>query len=241
METNKQSHPILYSCLALVVICIIAFLSLVMYYAWVQKYGKPMKKNELYERFRTKPGSTKKITHRVSAIKTPTKSMIHSHNPSFGKKDAPITMLIFVDFDCPFCKKAAPGLNNLMDTYKEPIRFVFKHLPVEYIHPEAKKAAIAAQCAHEQNAFLPYYDELFANSTRDENTLLLHAKSLSLDIETFAKCLQSPHILYQIEKDLKDAITLDIGGTPAYSINQKKIEGEPSAAEWKTLIINSLQ
>jgi len=241
MEQQKQSHPILYSCLALIVLAIIGFLCLVMYYAWVQKYGTTMKKNELYTKFRQKSQDIPQITYRISDISTPISPMIHPHNPSFGKEDAPITLLIFIDFDCPFCKKAVPGVHKLMAEYKEPVRFVFKQLPVEYLHPEATKAAIAAQCAHEQKVFLPYYDALFANPDRSEETLLLHAENLGLNTKTFRNCLSSPHIARQIEKDLQDAITLDIAGTPAYSINQKKIEGEPSATEWKTLIIDSLQ
>ncbi len=145
------------------------------YYLWVGKYGDATQQINLAKQF-TEQFSLSPELRGVEArptVEQPAASLIRPHNPTIGNPNAPITIVAFIDFECPFCQRAYPTFARIIDTYAPATNIVFKHFPVESIHPRAQQASMAAQCAHEQGKFWEYYNLLFTKKTLDDASLFL--------------------------------------------------------------------
>ena len=111
--------------------------------------------------------------------------------PVRGKADAPVTIVEFSDFQCPFCARARPTVNRVREVYGDKVRILFRHFPLQN-HPQASKAAEAASCADEQGKFWEMHDRLFQSQTKLQVTdLKQHAADLGLKGEEFSACLDS--------------------------------------------------
>jgi len=138
--------------------------------------------------------------------------------PAKGRKDAPVTMIEFSDYQCPFCKRQAeqtdPGLlKAYVDTGKA--RFAFRDFPLVAIHPLASKAAEAARCAGDQGKYWEMHDRLFANQKElQPEKLPEHAKAIGLDDAKFRECLNSGRHAAAVKRDIDDGNKLGIRGTP---------------------------
>jgi len=167
---------------------------------------------------------------------------IREHNPATGSEDpdAPVTIVMFIDFECPFCQRSYPVLKQVIGEYSTAVNVRFKHFPLTSIHPNATRAAIASTCAQEQGVFWEYYDLIFENKLLNNQSLSLYAKTLDLDMPRFDTCMRNETYLPQIEEDFIDGRELGIRGTPTYFLNNKKIEGVIGIEEWRTLIIDEL-
>jgi protein-disulfide isomerase len=151
-----------------------------------------------------------------------------------GNSTAPITLIEFSDFGCPFCGKffsdTLPDIEkNYVETGK--VRFVFKNFPLGNIHPNAVTAAISAECANEQGAFWKYHDILFKNqvgwaqinSTDASKIFKQYASKLGLDENQFSSCLDSGKYTDKITKDEQDGTSYGVDGTPTFFIGNDKI------------------
>lgn len=147
--------------------------------------------------------------------------------PSTGPADAPITIVEFSDFQCPFCQRFyRETFKQLMAAYPGKIRFVYRHLPLTTIHPEAFPAAEAAMCANEQNAFWDYHDKLFENQDKLGSELYSQiASNLGLDTVRFEACLKAGRYKDLIQKDADFALGLGVQSTPTFFINGLAIVG----------------
>lgn len=154
-------------------------------------------------------------------------------NPNWlGKKDAPITMVEFTDYQCTFCQRfhivTFPEIRKrYIDTGK--IRFVSRDFPLDF-HVNAFHAAEAARCAGEQDQFWKMRDLLVANPSRlSENDILMHGESLGLKMEPFRSCLTSGKYREAIQKDMAEASSLNISGTPSFIIGRSTPDGVDGA------------
>ncbi len=152
--------------------------------------------------------------------------IIRPENATLGPEDAKVTIIEFSDFDCPFCKRFFEGSRKqLIDEYGDQIRFVFKNLPLERIHPNAKGAAIAAQCANRQGKFWEYYASLFDNQRNLTETKLLEiGDELGLGGD-FKTCLTNQETKAEVEQDMKDAMGNSLRGTPSFVVNGTILPG----------------
>jgi len=143
-----------------------------------------------------------------------------------GPETAPITIVEFSDFQCPFCRRVEPTLKQIEDAYKGQVRIVWKHLPLSF-HKEAAGAALAAEAAAKQGKFWEFHDRLFADQTKlGPEDLNQHAKDLSLDMKRFETDLQnSGEEKKRIDADVAEATALGIKGTPGFFINGRFVEG----------------
>jgi protein-disulfide isomerase len=138
---------------------------------------------------------------------------------SIGRADAPVTLVEFADFQCPFCKKFhaaayADIKKNYIDTGK--VRFVSRDLPLDF-HPLALKAAEAARCAGDQQKYWELRDALYsAAAPPDDEVIKKAVESLSLETQAFNTCLASDKYKSDVQKDANDAATLQISGTPTF-------------------------
>jgi protein-disulfide isomerase len=145
--------------------------------------------------------------------------------PTKGTDSAPVTIVEFSEFQCPFCARVLPTLKQVEDTYQGNVRIVWKHLPLS-IHKNAVGAALAAEAARKQGKFWEYHDRLFANQSRlGPDDLKQHAQDLQLDLKRFEADLLSVDEKKRIDADVAEAATLGIGGTPGIFINGRFIAG----------------
>ncbi len=130
---------------------------------------------------------------------------------SLGPEDAPITIVEFSDYQCPFCERWHTQVyTQLLAAYPGKIRFVYRHLPLTQIHPEAMPAAEAALCAGEQNAYWQFHERLFTNQDSLGDALYTQlATDLGLDLTAFQECRDTHKYQAQIQADMDFAIGLD--------------------------------
>src|SRR4029079_5699501 len=133
---------------------------------------------------------------------------------SKGKPDAPIELIEFSDFQCPFCQRANPTVDQVLKAYGDKIHFVYRHYPLPN-HPNATPAAEAAACAAEQGKFWPYYDRLFENQSRLQDAdLKQHASDLGLDTTRFNSCVDTHKLKSLVEADVRAGSDAGVNGTP---------------------------
>ena len=146
--------------------------------------------------------------------------------PSKGPAKAPVTIVEFSDFHCPFCRRVLPTLAQLESQYGEKIKLVFRDFPIDNLHPEASKAHEAARCANEQGKFWAYHDKLFASPSKSSPEIFKgFAKDLGLNATAFEVCLSSGKYQAAVKKDIEEGNRLGVTGTPAFFINGRIISG----------------
>ena len=153
-----------------------------------------------------------------------------------GPQDAPVTLVEFSDFQCPYCKRVQPTLAELFEEYEGKLRWVFKDLPLTSIHPGAVRAAEAARCAGEQGRFWEYRGALFELARVTDDVHSEVAQSLELDYEAWETCLDSGKYVAAVEADGAEAAVLGISGTPAFLVNGILITGAQPKESFTRLI-----
>jgi Na+/H+ antiporter NhaA len=157
-----------------------------------------------------------------------------------GPLDAPLTLLEYGDFECPFCAKATGVTAELRSRFGDELRYVFRHLPLSEVHPHAELAARAAIAADQQGKFWPMHDMLFARQSELElEDLLGYAGDLDLDIERFARALDDPAVDDRIRADLASAEASGARGTPTFFIAGRRHVGQYDAASLAAELMES--
>lgn len=143
-----------------------------------------------------------------------------------GNLQASVAVVEFGDFECPACGRAEEGVREIRRKYGDQVRFVFRHFPLERIHPFALKAAQASECAAEQGKFWDAVDKLYAGqSDLSETALIRYAGELGLDVPRFTQCLGNGSTLARIQRDAEDARALGVDRTPTFFVGQQRIIG----------------
>lgn len=158
--------------------------------------------------------------------------------PYQGPADAPLTLVEFVDYQCPFCRRffseTYPTLNRV---YGDRIKYVVRNYPMRDLHSEAAKAAEAAECASDQDKFWEYRDVLFQRQAAlDVPSLRQYADELGLDVNRFSTCLGSGEKAEVVLADLRDGSAYGVTGTPTFFINGRKLVGAQPFSVFQTLI-----
>jgi protein-disulfide isomerase len=161
--------------------------------------------------------------------------------PFKGAEKAPLTVVKFEDFQCPFCKQVQPTFIELLSRYNGKVRLVHKDLPLESIHPQARQAAEAARCAYEQGKFWEYHDKLYANSPKASgDDLKSYAKEVGLNVDLFDRCFTSGKYKAVVQQDLNEGVQLGLTGTPTIFINGREISGNQSLEAFEAIIDEEL-
>ena len=146
--------------------------------------------------------------------------------PVRGAANAPVTIVEFSDFECPFCKRAHPTLTQLLKDYAGKVKVAYRDFPLESIHPQARRAAEAARCANDQAKFWEYYDMLFTESPKlGPEDLKRYAAQVGIDAKKFEDCVSAGAHKAAVQKDLDEGNRLGITGTPAFFINGRPLTG----------------
>jgi protein-disulfide isomerase len=139
-----------------------------------------------------------------------------------GPKDAPVTITMFSDFQCPFCSRATPIVDEVMKAYPDKVNFVMKQFPLRQIHPNADPAARAALAAGKQGKFWEMHDELYVNSrTLTPETMKGLAEKLGLDVAKWEADMESDELKKQVDAELALGQSVNVRGTPTFFINGK--------------------
>ncbi|MDP7080180.1 MAG: DsbA family protein [Candidatus Undinarchaeales archaeon] len=162
-------------------------------------------------------------------------------DPFMGPEDAPVTIIEFTDFQCPFCQRVLPTLEQIMEEYPDKVRIVLRDFPLDQLHPQARNAHSAAGCANDQGKFWEFHDKVFANQQDvSDATLKGYAADLGLDTATFNDCVDSGKYNQEVQKDLEDGQEYGVSGTPAFFVNGFSISGAQPFAVFKDVIDKEL-
>lgn len=162
--------------------------------------------------------------------------------PSIGPKDAPIVIVEFSDYQCPYCQRWHDQVYEpLMAAYPGKIRFVYRNFPLTQIHPQAMNAAEASLCAGEQDAYWQYHGKLFDNyDVLSDDLYASLATDLGLDVTAFQACMTEHRYKDEIEADMSFSLNLGIQSTPTFFINGIPVIGAQPLIEFQTKIDNEL-
>ena len=166
----------------------------------------------------------------------PPRIEVAADGPSKGPATAPVTIIEFSDFQCPFCVRAEDTVKKVMEAYPGKVRVVYRDFPLPF-HPQAQKAAEAAQCAGDQGKYWEMHEKLFANQQALEPPALKgYAKDLKLDAGKFDKCLDGGEKAQVVDTSRKAGEKVGVTGTPAFFINGYQLTGAQPFEEFKTII-----
>ena len=161
-------------------------------------------------------------------------------DPVKGPASAPVTIIEYSDFQCPYCARVNPTLDRIVQTYGDKVRIVFKDFPLPN-HPEAPKAAEAAHCAGEQGKFWEMHDRLFANQQALQVPLLKqYATVLGLNMDAFNQCFDSGKHADRVGENLREGEALGVSSTPTFYVNGRPVVGAQPFEYFKTVIDEEL-
>jgi Na+:H+ antiporter, NhaA family len=143
-----------------------------------------------------------------------------------GAPDAPLELVMYGDFQCPYCTAAQGSLRRVRERLGDRLRFVFRHFPLREIHPDAERAAQASEAAAAQGAFWPMHDALYAQrGTLGEDDIVRAAAGIGLDAARVRADLRDGAHAGRVERDRRDALAMGLAGTPTFFANGERVEG----------------
>lgn len=184
-------------------------------------------------------GLRAKVATRIM-LDPPRQVIAKADRPSTGPDNAPIQLIEFSDFQCPYCESAFPTVKQVLNTYGDRIHFTYRHYPLT-IHPRARPAAEASQCAAEQGKFWQFHDKLFGDQSRlGDEDFKRDAVQLGLDTAQFNACVDSHKYQADIDTDIHAGDEAGVSGTPAFYINGRMLSGAQPFEAFKRIIDEEL-
>ena len=158
-----------------------------------------------------------------------------------GSAAAPVTIVEFSDFHCPFCRRVQPVLVQLLQKYRDRVRLVYKDMPIDSLHPQARGVAEAARCAAEQGRFWEFHDRVYANPPDgSDTTMQRYALESGADVARFESCRTTRRFQAEVEKDAREGTALGIDGTPGFYINGRFLSGAQPIESFTRIIDDEL-
>jgi len=174
-------------------------------------------------------------------LEAPRQNVSAAKGAAKGPANAPIEIIEFSDFQCPFCLRANPTVTQVLKTYGDRVHFVYRHFPLGN-HPNARPAAEASQCAAEQGKFWEYHDTLFANPSKlGDADLKQHAAGLGLDTKRFNACVDTHKYKAHVDADMTAGEEAGVSGTPAFFVNGRMLNGAQPFDAFKRVIDEELE
>jgi len=174
-------------------------------------------------------------------LEPPRQVIARIDRPSKGPANAPVEMIEFSDFQCPFCLSAFPTVAQVVSTYGDRVHLVYRHYPLTN-HPNARPAAEASQCAEEQGQFWRYHDLLFGDPSHlADADLKQRAAQLGLDTAQFNACVDTRKYKSDVDTDIRAGDEAGVNGTPAFFINGRVLSGAQPFEVFKRIIDEELE
>ena len=168
------------------------------------------------------------------ALRTPVNNEDHIE----GNTSAPITLLEYGDYQCPYCQKAYKMVKQIQQEMGSQLQLAFRNFPLTKIHPDAKAAAIASEAAAKQGKYWEMHDHLFENHTDfSREKLIEFAQQLGLDAATFTKDIDDTTLADKVDADFYGGMRSGVSATPTFYINNEKFEGNWLGGELKEKLV----
>lgn len=178
----------------------------------------------------------------VILLRPPKVALSFDTNRVRGNPDAPITIVEFADFNCPFCRQSESTLKAVLAEYHGEVNVAYRDFPLTEVHPQATLAAEASRCAGDQHKFWEYHDLLFEDQGKlAYDDLLEHSRKLGMDEKEFSACLGGGKHNSQIEQDIYAGTRAGVSGTPSFFVNGIYLGGAQSAAAFERIINQELR
>jgi len=205
----------------------------------IREYLRRRSRQNLFDNFLARLYSDYHVKSFMEPQRTPVRTEAH---PSKGSDGAPVTLVEFADFECPYCGALFPTIQKIEADYKGKLKVVYVQFPLAGIHSHAEKAAEASLCANEQGKFWQMHDVMFGDQENlGLDDLKKKAAQLALNVEAFNACLDSSKYLPQIQSDLAEGIQAGVSGTPAMFINGRFLQGSAPYGDIQKLIEDELR
>lgn len=205
----------------------------------IVRYLKQQQAQQALQAYYDKLKVDSKVEILLPPYRTPRQN-VEAKGPSKGPDKAPVIIVEFSDFECPYCGRAEQTIAEVVRAYPDKVRLVYRDFPLP-MHPNAPKAAEAAHCAEDQGKYWEMHAKLFANQKAlDVNSLKGYAKDLKLDQAKFDKCLDSGEKAKVVEEGHKAGGDLGVTGTPAFFVNGMLVSGAQPFEAFKSLIDEEL-
>jgi len=203
----------------------------------IKDYLQRQRQQEAHDAFINSLKEGVKVSYRLD----PPRTEVEADGPAKGPDNAPVTIVEFSDFQCPFCSRVNPTLAQVRETYGDKVRIVFRHFPLS-IHPNAPKAAEASLCAEDQGKFWQMHDLMFEEQQQlAVADLKAKAERLELDTEAFNECLDSGKYTDKVQEDMQDGQRAGVTGTPAMFVNGRLVSGAVPFEQVAEVIDSELQ
>ncbi len=208
----------------------------------VREYLKYRKQFDRRQAYLNKLKATANVKLKIEEPTAPKVTVNTDGYPTWGNAKAPVTIVEFSDFQCPFCSRAIPTVDRIKKEYgPDKVRIVFMDMPLP-AHPRANPAALAGHCANEQGKFWELHDVLFKNQTKlEDSDLKDHAKAIGLDMAKFDDCFSKKKYQDAIEKSKKEAEKAGIQATPSFLINGTLMQGAQPFEKFKEKIDSAIK
>ena len=173
----------------------------------------------------------------IHVLIEPPRVQVEAHGPFQGPADAPVTIVEFSDYQCPFCKRAEPALLEVLERYPDEVKLVYRHFPLDSIHPDARPASEAAACADEQGKFWPFHLLVFERTPElDADSLVAISTEVGLDVPAFETCVSERRFQTLVQEDFEAGSEAGVNGTPAFFINGILLSGARSLEDFVEVI-----
>ncbi|HYS52795.1 MAG TPA: thioredoxin domain-containing protein [Thermoanaerobaculia bacterium] len=167
---------------------------------------------------------------------------VTGNDPVRGKAGAPVTIIEFSDFQCPYCGQSQETLREIEKEYAGRVRLVFKHFPLEEIHENARLAAEASLCANDQRKFWELHDWMFNNVQKlSRDQIVAAAPAMEMDASALGKCIDEHRHAKDIDADFADGQEAGVRGTPTFFVNGRLISGKPTFENFHDVIDQELR
>lgn len=205
----------------------------------IEQYLRQQRESAAYQHFVTDLENRYDVAYAIEPYRV---ELDVAGEPAKGPADAPVTLVEFSDFECPFCGRVVPTLEKVEREYGDRVRIVFKQYPLRRIHPQAQKAAEASLCAHDQGKFWELHDAMFEDQEGlAVEDLKAKAAELGLDVDRFGECLDSDRYADAVEEDLREGTIAGVSGTPALFVNGRMLSGAVPYEDVAELIEQELE
>ena len=211
-------------------------------YAQIEAQIKQFLQNQANDHNARKYLDTLRAKYKAVETIEPLREPVEASGPQRGRADAPVTIVEFSDFQCPYCGKFTPILAQVLAAYPTQVRLIYRYFPIPTLHPDAEKAAEAAVCAGKQGKFWEMHDTLFAEQgALGVAALKEKAKRLGLDALQFDACLDGGTAAALVAADQQAGRQLGLDGTPASFVNGRFVNGAKSFDEMSAMIDDELR
>lgn len=159
-----------------------------------------------------------------------------------GPADAPVTVIEYGDYECPYCRGAFRDVQEMLHEYRGNIRFAFRNFPIPQLHPHAAQAAEAAEAAGAQGKFWPMYELLLQpHAHLDDDSLVTYAEVIGLDVHRFAEDLAQQRYAARIDSDVQEGLRNGVNATPKFYVNGQRVDGKVPLEHLEELVRQAVQ